>query len=104
MIREDGGRLYVSGPITLRTAMTLLDAMAGHIGSESKVVDFSSVSDVDSSAVSLMLEWSRRARAAGGSNTLYVEKAYQSTSSARTSTRRWGANATPSTTTWAPTA
>ena len=67
MIREDGGRLYVSGPITLRTAMTLLDAMAGHIGRESKVVDFSNVSDVDSSAVSLMLEWSRRARAAGGS-------------------------------------
>ncbi len=67
MIREDGSRLYVSGPITLRTAMALLDAMAGHIGRGEKVVDLSGVSEIDSSAVSLMLEWSRQARAAGGS-------------------------------------
>ena len=66
MIRESDGRLYISGPVTLNTAMQLLEAGAGYLGGPHKIIDFSEVSEIDSSAVSLMLEWSRRTRALGG--------------------------------------
>lgn len=66
MIREEGDRLYISGAVTLRTAMQLLEATADRIGGSRTIIDFSEAEEIDSSAVSLMLEWSRRARAAGG--------------------------------------
>jgi phospholipid transport system transporter-binding protein len=66
MIREEGDRLYISGPVTMDTAMKILEATAGRIGGSGKIIDFSEATDIDSSAVSLMLEWSRKARAAGG--------------------------------------
>jgi len=66
MIRAEGDRLYISGPVTLDTAMQLLEASSDRIGSQLKTIDFSEATDIDSSAVSLMLEWSRKARAAGG--------------------------------------
>ena len=66
MIREEGDRLYVSGPVTLGTAKQLLEAAADRLGGSRKVTDFSEAEEIDSSAVSLMLEWSRKARASGG--------------------------------------
>lgn len=65
MIRESNGRLYISGPVTLENAMQLLEAGDRHLGGSEKVIDFSEVSEIDSASVSLMLEWSRRARAKG---------------------------------------
>ena len=65
MIREQDGRLVISGPITLDNAM-VLRAEGEHYFKQSKlIIDFSEVKEIDSAAVSLMLEWSRTARAAG---------------------------------------
>ncbi len=66
MIRQEGDRLYISGAVTLGTAKELLEAAAKHLDGSRKVIDFSEAEEIDSSAVSLMLEWSRKARAAGG--------------------------------------
>jgi len=66
MIRQADDRIYVNGPVTLNNAMELLEAGSGYLGASENVIDFSEVSEIDSSSVSLMLEWSRRARAAGG--------------------------------------
>lgn len=66
MIRQADGRLYVSGPVTLDNAKTLLEAASPYLGASRRVIDFAEVKEIDSSSVSLMLEWSRRARAAGG--------------------------------------
>ena len=66
MIRQSGDRLYISGPVKLDNVMELLEAGGRYLDASPKVVDFSDVSEIDSSSVSLILEWSRRARAAGG--------------------------------------
>ena len=66
MIREADGRLYVSGPVTLDNAMALLEAGGQYLRRPQTVIDFSEVSEIDSASVSLMLEWSRRARLKGG--------------------------------------
>jgi ABC-type transporter Mla MlaB component len=65
VIRESEGRLYVSGPVTLETVMELLEAGDRYIGGPRAVIDFSEASQIDSASVSLMLEWSRRARDKG---------------------------------------
>ena len=67
MIRERDGRVYVGGPVTLENATVLLREMSKYIGREQRIIDFSEVTEIDSAAVSLMLELSRKARAAGGS-------------------------------------
>ncbi len=66
MIRAQDGRLIISGPVTLENAMTLLEAAGPHLTGSETVIDFSEVSEIDSASVSLMLEWSRQARATGG--------------------------------------
>ena len=66
MIREANGRIYVSGPVTLDNAMALLEAGGKYLARPQTVIDFSEVSEIDSASVSLMLEWSRRARLKGG--------------------------------------
>lgn len=65
MIREADGRLYVTGPVTLENAVALLEAGGQYLGQPQTVIDFSEVSEIDSASVSLMLEWSRQARAQG---------------------------------------
>jgi phospholipid transport system transporter-binding protein len=65
MIRESNDRLFVSGPVTLENVMQFVEAGARYIDGTPKVFDFSEVSEIDSASVSLMLEWSRRARATG---------------------------------------
>ena len=66
MIRESDGRVYVTGPVTLENATLLLEAGGQFLGNSQAVIDFSEVSEIDSASVSLMLEWSRQARAKGG--------------------------------------
>ncbi len=65
MIREERGRVYVDGPVTLANATQLREEIEPYFQRPRVLIDFSGVSEVDSAAVSLMLEWSRTARATG---------------------------------------
>ena len=60
-LANDGGRLRVSGPLTLASAAVLAGEaeqfMAGTL-----VIDLSAVTEVDSSALSLLFEWRRVAQ------------------------------------------
>ncbi|OGA76378.1 MAG: hypothetical protein A3G27_13360 [Betaproteobacteria bacterium RIFCSPLOWO2_12_FULL_66_14] len=60
MIRREGDVLIVEGPATLHTVPGLVDA-GEHFKNGAKSADFSRVTEVDSSAVALALEWQRQA-------------------------------------------
>lgn len=64
MIRRDGQRLLLDGPVTLATHVALRDAAAPLLGDGSLDIDWSGVAAVDSSALCLILHW-RRSAAAG---------------------------------------
>lgn len=61
MIARDGDQLRVSGPLTLDTVKAVYTAGLPQVGKESLGVDMSAVEAVDSTAVSLMLNWLREA-------------------------------------------
>jgi phospholipid transport system transporter-binding protein len=65
MIRQDGERYRVEGPVTLESVASLLDEGLGVFQGARPVVDFGGVDKVDSAALSLMLEWNRRLGAQG---------------------------------------
>lgn len=60
-IASEGGRLRLSGPITLLTAAELGAAAEQYLTGD-VVVDLAAVTEVDSSALSLMFEWQRAAQ------------------------------------------
>ena len=62
-ITQIGNRWEVTGHIAMDSANTLLEASRDLALEENSVVDFSQVTEVDTSAVSLLLEWRRRANA-----------------------------------------
>ncbi|HYC44759.1 MAG TPA: STAS domain-containing protein [Burkholderiales bacterium] len=64
-IECENGRCRVSGPVTMRNVTAVLAESAVKITGPHVVVDLSGVTDVDSSAVSLLLEWRREAARAG---------------------------------------
>jgi len=64
MIRREGRRITVSGPVTLATAARLLDEGRQHLAEGVRTVDFSEVTELDSSLLALALAWVREARAA----------------------------------------
>jgi phospholipid transport system transporter-binding protein len=61
MIECDGGRCAVRGPITINNVVTLLAEGNGLFGAAQATVDLAAVTEVDSSALSLLLEWRREA-------------------------------------------
>ncbi len=61
MIRREGDRILVEGPVTLDTAPALAGEIEPHLASGAAVVDLGAVTDIDSSAVALVLEWRRQA-------------------------------------------
>lgn len=61
MIRRDGDSLILAGAINLETVPALLDAVVLELRQGARVVDFREVTEVDSSAVALALEWLRLA-------------------------------------------
>jgi phospholipid transport system transporter-binding protein len=63
MITLDDSRLAVSGPLTLRTHRSLREASLAHDFEKINEIDLSQVTEVDSSALSLVFAW---VRAAGG--------------------------------------
>lgn len=62
MITRDGDRYRVQGPLTMSNITAVLEEGLRLFEGDSVVVDFAGAEEVDSSAVSLMLEWLRDAR------------------------------------------
>jgi phospholipid transport system transporter-binding protein len=61
MIACNDGRCTVQGPITVDNVVALLAQGNGLFTAPQLTVDLSAVTDVDSSALSLLLEWRREA-------------------------------------------
>jgi phospholipid transport system transporter-binding protein len=62
VIKREGERLLLSGPLTQETVRSLYDAGLQSSGKESLIIDLSRVEAVDSSAVGLLLVWLREAK------------------------------------------
>ena len=63
-MRREGDVLILESELTLEHAARLLAQGSDEIANGARVVDFAHVGKVDSSALSLMLAWRRRAQAA----------------------------------------
>jgi phospholipid transport system transporter-binding protein len=61
MIVCEGGRCTLSGPVTIRNAAALLEEGSRLLTGNGVTLDLSGVTEVDSAAVSLLLEWRRAA-------------------------------------------
>ena len=59
MISRRGDRYLIEGPVTLDGVSALLAEGRRSFEGSPVVVDFSGVTEADSSAISLMLEWTR---------------------------------------------
>ena len=64
MIAREGSVLRVSGPLTIATVAALAEAGRQQFGDgpPELMVDLAGASEVDSAALSLLLEWRREAR------------------------------------------
>jgi len=67
MIELQAGRLVVKVPLIMANARGLLDAGRSVFQAGEQVVDFSEVSEADSSAIAVMLGWLRGAAASQSS-------------------------------------
>ena len=65
MIACEGGRCRVDGPLTIENITAVLDESERLFAAPEVVVDLAAVTEVDSSAVSLLLQWQRSARQGG---------------------------------------
>lgn len=61
MISCDGGRCTVQGPINMENVVSLLGEGNARFTAPQVTVDLAAVTEVDSSALSLLLEWRREA-------------------------------------------
>ena len=64
MIRREGRKMMVSGPVTLANVAALLDEGRRHLAEGVRSVDLGEVTELDSSLLALALAWLREARAA----------------------------------------
>ena len=62
MIERDGNQLRVRGALTIAGITALCTAGKQQLGDGDLVVDLAAVTEVDSSALSLLFEWRRAAR------------------------------------------
>ena len=67
MISREADRIELKGPVTLETVPELVALGEPMIRQGAEIVDFSNVSDVDSAAVALALEWLRQSESLGNS-------------------------------------
>ena len=63
MIRREGARLVLSGPVTLGNVAVLLEEGRRHLAEGVQTVDLGEVSEMDSALLALLLAWLRDARA-----------------------------------------
>ena len=61
MLTREGDQLKVAGPMNIESAPALLSQSSGMLSGVA-LVDLSGVTEVDSAAVSLLLEWRRQAQ------------------------------------------
>jgi len=59
-LQRDGDCVRVAGPLTMITVPAAAREGDTVVGSDVKRIDLSAVTDVDSAAVALLLEWARR--------------------------------------------
>jgi phospholipid transport system transporter-binding protein len=71
MIACADGRCRVEGPLTIENITRVLEESERLFTTHEIIVDLAAVTDVDSSAVSLLLQWQRAART-GGRTIQYV--------------------------------
>jgi phospholipid transport system transporter-binding protein len=64
MIRREGRRIVVSGPVTLANVASILEEVRRHLAEGVPTVDLGEVSELDSSLLAAMLAWLRDAKAA----------------------------------------
>ena len=64
MIRRDGDKLVLGGPVTLANAAQVLEEGRRHFAEGVGTVDFAEVSELDSALLAVALAWLREARAA----------------------------------------
>jgi len=62
MIRREGERMLVSGPLTLASVTAVLAEGNTAIGEGARTVDLAEVGELDSSALALLLAWLREAK------------------------------------------
>ena len=62
MIRRDGDRMMVSGPLTLAHVAAALNEGNQAIGEGVSSIDLGEVGELDSSALALLLAWLREAK------------------------------------------
>ncbi len=67
-MRREGDALILEGAITLDTVPAFMGTVEEQLGQGARVVDFREVTEVDSAAVALALEWLRWS--AGGNTAL----------------------------------
>jgi phospholipid transport system transporter-binding protein len=67
MIRREGGRMMVSGAVTLANVAALLEEGRRHLAEGVRSVDLGEVTEMDSAALALCLAWLRDAKSGGGS-------------------------------------
>lgn len=63
-ITQHTNHWHVSGDLLINNVNNVLELSEALELSEVTIIDFSAVTDIDTSALSLMLEWQRRAKAA----------------------------------------
>ena len=62
MIKREGDRMVVSGPLTLSSVAAALGEGAAAIAQGARIVDLGEVGELDSSALALLLAWLREAK------------------------------------------
>jgi phospholipid transport system transporter-binding protein len=65
MIRREGRRMFVSGPVTLANVARVLEEGRQQLREGVRSVDLSEITELDSSLLAMLLAWLRDARASG---------------------------------------
>jgi phospholipid transport system transporter-binding protein len=65
MIRRNGDRLYLSGPVTLANVTGLLEEARAPLAEGVRAVDLGEVTELDSSLLAVLLAWLREAKGGG---------------------------------------
>ncbi len=65
MIRRDGGRIVVSGAVTLANVTAIMEEGLRHLEEGVRTVDLGEVSEMDSSLLAMLFAWLRDGKAHG---------------------------------------